>query len=124
MDINFTTNLKATTSDNMSQSETTLSFHEISAKRIRDIRKTFEEESQHLQETLGTEAHQTMLVAMYEGTESLLNKRISEFDIVEYLESLKINAQDLHNRGVSEIEFRSEMLKQSQDSVFKLLKSI
>ena len=124
MDINFKTNLTPTSSDNLSQPETMQSFHEISAERIRNLRKTFEAESQHLQETLGTEAHQTMLVAMYEGTESLLNKRISEFEIVEYLESLKINAQELHHRGVSEIEFRSEILKQSQDSVFKLLKRI
>ena len=65
-----------------------------------------------------------MLVAMYEGTESLLNKQISEFEIVEYLESLKINAQELHHKGISESEFRLEMLKQSQDSLFQLLKNI
>jgi len=124
MDINFMTSETKTLSNNKSQSEAIQSAHEISAEKIRDIRKIFEEESQYLEETLGSEAHQTMLVAMYEGTESLLNKRVSEFEIVEYLESLKVNAQDLHNRGASEIEFRSEILKQSQDSVLNLLKNI
>ncbi|MBF0279645.1 MAG: hypothetical protein HQM13_17735 [SAR324 cluster bacterium] len=124
MDINVASNQVIPSSQVVSHSETTHSSHEISAEKIRDIRKIFEEESQHLQETLGNEAHQTMLVAMYEGTENLLNKRVSEFEIVEYLETLKINAQDLHSRGVSEIEFRSEILKQSQDSLFNLLKNI
>ena len=124
MDINIAANLTNTSSNNLTQTETSHSSHEISAEKIRDIRKSFEEESQYLQQTIGSEAHQTMLVAMYEGTESLLYKRVSEFEIVEFLESLKVSAQNLHSRGVSEMEFRSEILKQSQDSVIDLLKNI
>ncbi len=96
----------------------------ISAQKIREMRTTFEQESQHMQNVLGADQHQTMLVAMYEGTENLVNKPVSDFDVVGYLESLKLTAQELHNRGVSLHEFRSEMLRQSQDSVFNLLKSI
>ena len=96
----------------------------LSTEKIRDIRKGFEQEIQPLQKSLGSHAHQTMLVAMYEGTENLLNKSISEFEIVEYLESLKANAQALHHRGISDSEFHLEMLKQSQDSVFRLLNNI
>lgn len=107
-----------------SQIEAEKSTQKISAEKIRDLRKVFEKEIQPLQESLGSHAHRTMLVAMYEGTENLLNKQISEFEIVEYLESLKLNAQELHHQGISEPEFRSEMLKQSQDSVLRLLKNI
>lgn len=123
MDIHATTSSK-NSSAAPAQAETKKNAQTLSAEKIRDIRKIFEQEIQPLQESLGSHAHQTMLVAMYEGTENLLNKSISEFEIVEYLESLKINAQELHHRGISEPEFHLEMLKQSQDSVFKLLNNI
>ncbi|MBF0287931.1 MAG: hypothetical protein HQM14_08940 [SAR324 cluster bacterium] len=124
MDINFTTNSVTTSIRNASHLGTAVPGFELSVDKIKSIRDTFEKESQHLQETIGTDAHQTMLMAMYEGTENLMNKKVSEFEIVEYLESLKVNAQELHNQGVSENQFRLEILKYSQDSVLNLLKNI
>lgn len=124
MDINFTVNSSTTSIRNTSQMDKEASPFELSVDKIKSIRDTFEKESQHMQATLGSDAHQTMLMAMYEGTENLINKKVSEFEIVEYLESLKVSAQELHNQGVSENQFRSEMLRHSQDSVLNLLKNI
>lgn len=124
MDINLNTQSNPLSTSNKSQSGNFNKLSGISGDQIRTIRSSFEKDSQHLQQTLGNEDHQTMLVAMYEGTENLLNKRVSEFDITQYLESLKLNAQELHSRGVSQQEFREEMLRQSQDSVFNMLNNI
>lgn len=123
MDINSVSNANPFSQGNKSKVGNPSVVPGISADQIRNIRQSFEKESQHLQKTLGDTAHQTMLVAMYEGTENLLNKRISEFEVTQYLESLKLNAQELHNRGVSPQEFREEIQRQSQDSVFNIIKN-
>ena len=44
---------------------------------------------------LGDSEHQTMLVAMYEGTEKLLNRKVSDFAVMQYFEDLKFAAEDL-----------------------------
>lgn len=95
----------------------------ISANKIREYREFFEQESQHLQNTLGSKEHQSLMIAMYEGTENLIGKEVNDFDVVSYLESLKNTAQLLHNRGLTVSEFRNELLRTSQNSVFELLKS-
>lgn len=94
----------------------------ISANRIREIRQAFESDLQRLQGSLGQNEHQSLLVAMYEGTENLLNSRVGEFQIHEYLETLKSTAQDLHNKGVKPSTFQSEMLRHAQDNVADLIR--
>ena len=123
MDINSSTHSGKLTQMS-SQIESKNVAQEISADQIRNIRETFEKESQYLEESIGGDAHRTMLMAMYEGTESLLNKKISQYDLVEYLESLKVNAEELSNQGLSQHEFHSEILRQSQNSVISMIKNI
>ena len=72
---------------------------------------------------LGDEQHQTMIVAMYEGTEQLLNQNVSEFAVLEYLEELKLTAKELRQQGILEIEFRSALMEHSSSSVRELLHS-
>lgn len=123
MDINSSTNSSKLTQMS-SQIESKNVTQEISADQIRNIRETFEKESQYLEESIGGDAHRTMLMAMYEGTESLLNKKVSQYDLVEYLESLKVNAEELSNQGLSQQEFRSAIIRQSQNSVISMIKNI
>ena len=92
--------------------------------QIREIRMGFEYEAQPLQQILGNHEHQTMMVAMYEGTEQLLNKPVSSFDATMYLESIKENARELHKQGLSFEQFRSSLFRQSQDSLAQLLSRI
>jgi len=93
----------------------------LSFDQIRGIRQTFEQETLGLQETLGASQHQVMLVAMYEGTEKLLNKKVNNFQVMGYLESLKVAAKDLHNQGLSSADFRSNLLQQSRSSLSGML---
>ena len=96
----------------------------LSYDQIRGIRETFEREAAPMQKVLGSTEHHTLLVTMYEGTEQFLNKKVSDFDVTSYLESLKLNAKELHNRGVSLSEFRSSLFRHSQDTVMDLLRQI
>ena len=97
---------------------------QLSLSQIRTLRQSFEQETQGLQQKLGNEQHQTMLVAMYEGTEQLLHKQVPGFAVIEYLESLKLSAQDLHSRGMSGKEFRTQLLEQSRNSLSGVLRHI
>jgi hypothetical protein len=56
---------------------------------------------------LGDNQHQTLIVAMYEGTEKLLNQDVSEFAVLEYLEGLKLTAKELRQQGISGEQFRT-----------------
>ena len=72
---------------------------------------------------LGDEQHQTMIVAMYEGTEQLLNQNVSEFAVLEYLEGLKLTAKELRQQGIYGDQFRSALMEHSSSSVKELLHS-
>jgi hypothetical protein len=71
--------------------------------------------------TLGDSEHQTMLVAMYEGTEKLLNRKVSDFAVTQYLEDLKVAAADLRKRGMSGENYRTSLLQQSQNALNRML---
>ena len=72
---------------------------------------------------LGDEQHQTMIVAMYEGTEQLLNQNVSEFAVLEYLEGLKLIAKELRQQGVFCDQFRTVIMEHSSSTVRELLRS-
>ena len=72
---------------------------------------------------LGDEQHQTMIVAMYEGTEQLLNQNVSEFAVLEYLEGLKLIAKELRQQGVFGDQFRTVIMEHSSSTVRELLRS-
>ena len=72
---------------------------------------------------LGDDQHQTMIVAMYEGTEQLLNKNVSEFAVLEYLEGLKLTAKELRQQGIYGDQFRSSLMEHSFATVQELLHS-
>ena len=57
--------------------------------KIRNMRQNFEQETIAMHNLLGDSELQTMLVAMYEGTEQLLNRSVSDFAVMQYLEDLK-----------------------------------
>lgn len=116
-------NMKSNTFD---KSDNSLTFGQnpISFNQIREIRQTFEKDAQALQPRLDSGEHQSLLVAMYEGTEQFLNKSVSDFDVMTYLESLKTTARDLQRQGISGEEFRSSLFRQSQDSLVNLLRQI
>lgn len=93
----------------------------LSLDKIRSIRHAFEEENEPLRQFLGKSEHQTLMETMYDTTEHFLHKRINDFDVVEHLEFLKITSQELHQRKLSPDLFRSELQRESQNSVFKIL---
>ena len=72
---------------------------------------------------LGDDQHQTMIVAMYEGTEKLLNQDISEFAVLEYLEGLKLAAKELLLQGVSGEQFKTSLLEHSKTTIHDLVRS-
>ncbi len=72
---------------------------------------------------LGDEQHQTMIVAMYEGTEKLLNQNVSEFAVLEYLEGLKLTAKELRQQGIYGAQFRTTLLEHSASTVQDMLQS-
>ena len=72
---------------------------------------------------LGDEQHQTMIVAMYEGTEQLLNQNVSEFAVLEYLEGLKLTAKELRQKGVYGYQFRTALMEHSTSTVLELVRS-
>jgi hypothetical protein len=72
---------------------------------------------------LGDNQHQTLIVAMYEGTEKLLNQDVSEFAVLEYLEGLKLTAKELRQQGISGEQFRTSLLEHSVSTVRDLVSS-
>ena len=95
----------------------------LSFQNIRSFRHNFEKGITTMHSFLGDEQHQTMIVAMYEGTEQLLNQNVSEFAVLEYLEELKLTAKELRQQGISGNEFRSALMEHSSSSVRELLHS-
>ena len=95
----------------------------LSFENIRDLRQHFEQGTSPLRSVLGEDQHQTMIVAMYEGTEKLLNQDVSEFAVLEYLEGLKLTANELRQQGISGEQFRSALLEHSVSTVLELVRS-
>ena len=105
-----------------------LSFSEsdiqgLSFQNIRSFRHNFEKGTTKMHSFLGDEQHQTMIVAMYEGTEQLLNQNVSEFAVLEYLEGLKLTAKELRQKGVYGDQFRTALMEHSASTVRELLHS-
>ena len=95
----------------------------LSFQNIRSFRHNFEKGITTMRSFLGDEQHQTMIVAMYEGTEQLLNRNISEFAVLEYLEGLKLTAKELREQGVSGDQFRTVLMEHSVSTVREMLHS-
>ena len=105
-----------------------LSFSEsdiqgLSFQNIRSFRHNFEKGITMMRSFLGDEQHQTMIVAMYEGTEQLLNQNVSEFAVLEYLEGLKLTAKELRQKGVYGDQFRTALMEHSVSTVREMLHS-
>ena len=95
----------------------------ISFQNIRSLRHNFEKGITTMRSFLGDEQHQTMIVAMYEGTEQLLNRNVSEYAVLEYLEGLKLTAKELRQQGIFGEQFRSALMEHSFSTVRELLQS-
>ena len=95
----------------------------LSFENIRNFRQHFEQGITPLRSILGDDQHQTMIVAMYEGTEKLLNQDISEFAVLEYLEGLKLTAKELLLQGVSGEQFKISLLEHSKTTIHDLVRS-
>ena len=109
------------TGSNQSFSE--IEIQGLSFQNIRSFRHNFEKGITTMRSYLGDEQHQTMIVAMYEGTEQLLNQNVSEFAVLEYLEGLKLTAKELRQQGIYGDQFRSALMEHSSSSVRELLHS-
>ena len=70
---------------------------------------------------LGDSELQTMLVAMYEGTEQLLNRSVSDFSAMQYLEDLKQTALEFRQQGMTGNSYRSSLLEHSNNSLSRIL---
>ena len=105
------------------QSFSEVEIQELSFQNIRSLRHNFEKGITTMRSFLGDEQHQTMIVAMYEGTEQLLNQNVSEFAVLEYLEGLKLTAKELRQQGIYGEQFRSALMEHSSTSVRELLHS-
>tara|TARA_Y100001934_G_C12181565_1_gene691804 strand:+ start:296 stop:676 length:381 start_codon:yes stop_codon:yes gene_type:complete len=95
----------------------------ISFDNIRNFRQDFEKEANTLRSVLGEDKHQIMIVAMFEGTERLLNQDVSEFAVHEYLEGLKLTAKELSLKGITGERFRNSLIDHSISSINNLLTS-
>ena len=95
----------------------------LSFENIRSFRQHFEQGITPLRSILGDDQHQTMIVAMFEGTEKLLNQDISEFAVLEYLEGLKLTAKELLLQGVSGEQFKTSLLEHSKTTIHDLVRS-
>jgi len=95
----------------------------LSFQNIRIFRHNFEKGITTMRSFLGDEQHQTMIVAMYEGTEQLLNQNVSEFAVLEYLEGLKLTAKELRQQGIYGDQFRTALLEHSSSTVRELIHS-
>ena len=89
--------------------------------QIRGMRQQFEQETSAMMKKLGDSEHQTMLVAMYEGTEKLLNRKGSDFAVMQYFEDLKFAAEDLRKQGMSGENYRNSLLQHSQKALNRML---
>ena len=105
------------------QSYSEVEIQGLSFQNIRSFRHNFEKGITTMRSFLGDEQHQTMIVAMYEGTEQLLNQNVSEFAVLEYLEGLKLTAKELRQQGIYGDQFRSALMEHSSSSVRELLHS-
>jgi hypothetical protein len=114
--------LKNFTSGN-DKSSSVPNVQKLSFENIRIFRQHFEQGTTPLRSVLGDDQHQTMMVAMYEGTEKLLNQDVSEFAVLEYLEGLKLTAKELRQQGISGDQFRSTLLEHSVSTVLDLVSS-
>ena len=117
-----TFNLKNLTTVNK-QSFTEAKIQELSFQNIRSFRYNFEKGITTMRSFLGDEQHQSMIVAMYEGTEQMLNQNVSEFAVFEYLEGLKLTAKELRQKGIYGDQFRSALMEHSSSTVRELLHS-
>ncbi len=95
----------------------------ISFDNIRNFRQDFEKGANTLRSVLGEDKHQIMIVAMFEGTERLLNKDVSEFAVHEYLEGLKLTAKELSLKGITGEKFRNSLIDHSISSINNILTS-
>ena len=95
----------------------------LSFQNIRIFRHNFEKGITTMRSFLGDAQHQTMIVAMYEGTEQLLNRNVSEFAVLEYLEGLKLTAKELRQQGIFGDQFRTALMEHSASTVRDLLHS-
>ena len=118
----YTFHLKNQSSGNK-RSYTEVEIQGLSFQNIRSFRHNFEKGITTMRSFLGDEQHQTMIVAMYEGTEQLLNQNVSEFAVLEYLEGLKLTAKELRQQGIYGDQFRSALMEHSSSSVRELLHS-
>ena len=89
--------------------------------KIRNMRQNFEQETIAMHNLLGDSELQTMLVAMYEGTEQLLNRSVSDFAVMQYLEDLKQTALEFRQQGMTENSYRSSLLEHSINSLSRIL---
>ena len=105
------------------QSYSEVEIQGLSFQNIRSFRHNFEKGITTMRSFLGDEQHQTMIVAMYEGTEQLLNQNVSEFSVLEYLEGLKLTAKELRQQGIFGDQFRSAIMEHSSSTVRELLRS-
>ena len=105
------------------QSYSEVEIQGLSFQNIRSFRHNFEKGITTMRSFLGDEQHQTMIVAMYEGTEQLLNQNVSEFAVLEYLEGLKLTAKELRQKGVYGDQFRTALMEHSASTVQELLHS-
>ena len=118
----LTFNLKSQ-STGSKQSFSEVEIQELSFQNIRSFRHNFEKGITTMRSFLGDDQHQTMIVAMYEGTEQLLNQNVSEFAVLEYLEGLKLTAKELRQKGIYGDQFRSALMEHSSSTVRELLHS-
>jgi len=105
------------------QSSSEFNIQGLSFQNIRSFRHNFEKGITTMRSFLGDDQHQTMIVAMYEGTEQLLNQNVSEFAVLEYLEELKLTAKELNQQGVFGDQFRTTLMEHSASNVRELLRS-
>ena len=120
IDINFhPKNQRSDIKQSFSESE----IQGLSFQNIRSLRHNFEKGITTMRSFLGDEQHQSMIVAMYEGTEQLLNQNVSEFAVLEYLEGLKLTAKELRQQGVFGDQFRTALMEHSSSTVRELLHS-
>ena len=70
---------------------------------------------------LGDSELQSMMVAIYEGTEQLLNRSMSDFAVMQYLEDLKQTALKLRQQKMTGNSYRPSLLKHSNNSLSRIL---
>ena len=117
------TNIQINITTENEKSTTFSKIQKLSFDNIRIFRQHFEQGANPLRSILGEDKHQTLIVAMFVGTEKLLNKNVPEFAVLEYLEGLKLVAKELSIRGVSGEKFRTSLINHSITSVNTLLSS-